>query len=256
MSKRSLILAGGGLKVGYQAGVLQVWLDEAGVRVLTGTMLCGTQKNGRRVTGALAGNSDGPLELHAKTWIDSTGDGDLAAMAGASFRLGRQGDSGLHAYSQSSGRISKTDKYVRMQCVNYDAGFVDPTDSQDLSRGRVVGISQYICDPARPAYSADNRPTYIAPAIGVRQARHVDTDYTLTLADLIERREFRDVIGFTGSHYDNHCVDLEFESDEAVFWVWVCRQWNRGRTACQMPYRMLIPRELDNVWIACRAFGV
>src|SRR5436190_12650075 len=29
MAKRSLILAGGGLKVCYQAGVLQVWLDEA-----------------------------------------------------------------------------------------------------------------------------------------------------------------------------------------------------------------------------------
>jgi predicted acylesterase/phospholipase RssA len=29
--KRSLILAGGGIKVAYQAGVLQVWLDEAGL---------------------------------------------------------------------------------------------------------------------------------------------------------------------------------------------------------------------------------
>jgi len=29
--KRSLILAGGGMKVGFQAGVLQVWLDEAGL---------------------------------------------------------------------------------------------------------------------------------------------------------------------------------------------------------------------------------
>src|SRR5215510_4844031 len=28
---RSLILAGGGVKVGFQAGVLQVWLDEAGL---------------------------------------------------------------------------------------------------------------------------------------------------------------------------------------------------------------------------------
>ena len=27
--KRSLILAGGGMKVAFQAGVLQVWLDEA-----------------------------------------------------------------------------------------------------------------------------------------------------------------------------------------------------------------------------------
>ncbi|GGL94907.1 hypothetical protein GCM10010129_43440 [Streptomyces fumigatiscleroticus] len=31
MTSRSLILAGGGLKIAYQAGVLQVWLDEAGV---------------------------------------------------------------------------------------------------------------------------------------------------------------------------------------------------------------------------------
>ena len=29
--RRSLILAGGGLKVALQAGVLQVWLDEAGL---------------------------------------------------------------------------------------------------------------------------------------------------------------------------------------------------------------------------------
>jgi predicted acylesterase/phospholipase RssA len=32
MPRRSLILAGGGLKVAFQAGVLQVWLDEAGLR--------------------------------------------------------------------------------------------------------------------------------------------------------------------------------------------------------------------------------
>jgi predicted patatin/cPLA2 family phospholipase len=29
--KRSLIMAGGGLKVAFQAGVLQVWLDEYGL---------------------------------------------------------------------------------------------------------------------------------------------------------------------------------------------------------------------------------
>ena len=32
MPKRALILAGGGLKVGFQAGVLQVWLDETGLQ--------------------------------------------------------------------------------------------------------------------------------------------------------------------------------------------------------------------------------
>ncbi|HEX6738317.1 MAG TPA: patatin-like phospholipase family protein, partial [Vicinamibacteria bacterium] len=31
MPKRSLMLAGGGVKVAFQAGALQVWLDEAGI---------------------------------------------------------------------------------------------------------------------------------------------------------------------------------------------------------------------------------
>src|ERR1700730_6120047 len=31
MLKRSLMLAGGGVKIAFQAGVLQVWLDEAGL---------------------------------------------------------------------------------------------------------------------------------------------------------------------------------------------------------------------------------
>ena len=30
--RRSLIMAGGGIKVAFQAGVLQVWLDEAGLK--------------------------------------------------------------------------------------------------------------------------------------------------------------------------------------------------------------------------------
>ena len=30
--RRSLILAGGGIKVAFQAGVMQVWLDEAGLK--------------------------------------------------------------------------------------------------------------------------------------------------------------------------------------------------------------------------------
>ncbi len=138
-----------------------------------------------------------------------------------------------------------------MNVVNYDAGFVDPTDSEDLTRARLEGIVHY----AKESYSESERPTYIAPAIGLRQSRHIVTDYTLELSDLIERREFADSVGLTGAHYDNHAVDYEFESEESLLWVWVCRQW-RGRIACEIPYRILLPQGLENVWLACRALGV
>jgi hypothetical protein len=77
----------------------------------------------------------------------------------------------------------------------------------------------------------------------------------LTLDDLVSRRRFPDGVGYTGSHYDNHARDYEFESDDAFFYVACAGLW-AAQTACEIPYRMLLPKGLDNVWIACRAAGV
>jgi hypothetical protein len=231
--------------------VLETMLRESGAHLLFGAMLLDVERDGSHVKSALLSTPDGPLRLLAPAWIDSTGDGDLAARAGAPARFGRDGDGLLHAYSQSSGKASLKNEKAFMNVVNYDAGFVDPTDSEDLTRARLEGIEHY----AKDSYSAGERPTYIAPAIGLRQSRHIVTDYTLELSDLIERREFADSVGLTGCHYDNHAVDYEFESDESLLWVWVCRQW-RGRIACEIPYRILLPQGLENVWLACRALGV
>ncbi len=231
--------------------VIEQMLDEAGVKIVYGATLFSAETHRGRVTSARATSLEGPLAISSGAWIDATGDGDLAAMAGADFLLGRTWDGQLHAYSQSSGRADVHEGTVRMNVVNYDAGFVDPTDEQDLTRARLLGVSHY----AQKIYDSIERPTYIAPALGLRQGRQVRTDYLLSLPDLIERRRFDDAVGYTGCHYDNHAVDYELESDEAMFWVWCCRQW-RGRTASEIPYRMLLPSGLENVWIACRAAGV
>jgi hypothetical protein len=231
--------------------VLETLLNEAGAQLLFGATLLEVERNAGRVRSALLATPEGPLRVSASAWIDGTGDGDLATRAGAAARIGRDGDGLLHAYSQSSGRAGIKDEKSFLQVVNYDAGFVDATDSEDLTRARLEGISYYESEE----YSALDRPTYIAPAIGLRQSRHILTDYTLELSDLIENRQFEDAVGLTGCHYDNHAFDYEFESDEALLWVWVCRQW-RGRTGCQIPYRVLLPQGVDNVWLACRALGV
>ena len=193
----------------------------------------------------------GSCSVRATAWVDATGDGDLAARAGAGFRLGREGDGLLHAYSQSCGRARCAGDTAKLDIINTDTGFCDPTDERDLTRARLVGMLQYVQD----RYDDEARPTYIAPALGLRQSRHIVTDYTLTLDDLIERRRFQDVVGYTGCHYDNHARDYEFESDEAAFWVWVCQQWY-GRLACEIPFRILLARDLKNVLVGCRASGV
>jgi len=227
-------------------------LGEAGVQLRFGTTLCGVKAASGRVTEALVSTPHGPRRIRAEMWVDGTGDGDLAAPAGAPYRLGRAGDGLLHAYSQSSGRTGVDQGLAKMVGVNFDAGFCDPTDVEDLTRARLVGLSHYI----QQQYDQIERPTYIAPAIGLRQGRQIETDYRLTLDDLIEHRHFADTVGYTACHYDNHARDYEFESLDSLFWTWVCLQLFTGRTACAIPYRILLPKTLDNVWLACRALGV
>lgn len=230
---------------------LERMVRDAGVDLLLGHQLYDVVTEGDRVVAALVAGPDGPLRVEAAAFVDGTGDGDLCAMAGATTTLGREGDGLPHAYSQSSGRLRDLNGRPRMTVVNYDAGFCDPTDPVDLTRARLAGIRQYLL----PRYENLGRPTYLAPAIGLRQGRQVVTDHVLSLDDQVSWRRFDDRIGFTASHYENHASDCEFESDEAMFWVWANRQWSTP-IGCDLPYRMLVPQGLSNVWIASRCAGV
>lgn len=231
--------------------VLDSMLAEAGVALCHEAHLHDVQTANGRVQQVSLATPGGARTVHARAWIDATGDGDVAARAGATFRLGRCGDGLLHAYGQSSGRARIEDATAKLQIINFDAGFCDPTDAHDFTRARLDAITHYV----QARYDAESRPTYIAPHLGVRQSRHFETDYTVSLDDLINRRRFPDCVGYTGCHYDNHARDYEFETDEAAFWVWICQQWY-GRLACEIPFRALLPRNLENVVLACRALGV
>jgi hypothetical protein len=230
---------------------LHQMLHERGVEVHTDAMLFGVERGDSQVTAVLVATSRGVVRIEADAFIDCTGDGDLCAMAGAEFVLGRPTDGIVHAYSQSSGRLRDKGGRPRMDLVNFDAGYCDPTDPEDLTRARTAGVEQYL----RDAYTNTTRPTYIAPILGARQSRQFVTEYVLTLHDQISRRRFEDAIGYTGAHFDTHSTDLEFESAEALFWIWLNRQVIHP-LVCEMSYGMLLPRGLDNVWIASRSFGV
>lgn len=240
---------------GFHPDAKRVVLDEllagAGVRTMTGAMLATVERRGGRVQGAIVATPGGPVRIRARAWIDATGDGDLCALAGARFRLGRCGDGRLHAHTQSCGSFCCHEGRLVYNITNRDSGSADPTRAASLTRARIDGIH----DLNMPVVNCMNRLTYVAPLIGLRQGRRIEADYALTLDDLVERRRFDDAVGYTGAHYDNHARDYELESDDAFFYVACAGLWS-ARTACEIPYRILLPRGLDNVWLACRAAGV
>ncbi|MHC4874002.1 MAG: FAD-dependent oxidoreductase, partial [Planctomycetota bacterium] len=230
---------------------LEEMLAGSGVKVKTRALLFHTEVSNRKITYAWFATPRGPVRVKAANWIDATGDGDLCADAGCSFEKGRHGDGLLHAYTQSGNFFRfKNEKYLTTN-LNFDSGYVDPTESSDLTRARITGIHQHSSKP----FDEIHRPCCLSPQLGLRQGRHINCDYTITLNDQFERRKFADVVALAACHYDNHAVDYEFESDEALFLVWGCGL--RGvHTACHVPYTAILPKDLDNCWLACRAMGV
>jgi hypothetical protein len=250
--------------------VLQQMVEEAGVEahydtVVTGVLLTSGEihlkasldttlavREGERrdeLLGVLAATPTGAEVYEARVFIDSTGDGDVAAMAGAPFVIGREKDNICHTFSQPAGRLDAEKGTLRH--LNFDAGYVDPTDILDLTRGRRQSIQLYWQEP----FTERSRVLYIAPLIGVRQGRQIVGEYQLTLADEVSGRRFDDAVSFTEAHYDNHSFDYENESDQATLWVWALGNW-KTTIGCEVPYRCLLPQNVDGLLLASRALSI
>jgi hypothetical protein len=233
-----------------KAIVQETLLHEAGVTVLREAMLGTVEREGSRIFSSRLATPLGIFSCQASAWVDSTGDGDLACRAGARFSRSARIDGVQSAFSQGSGRFCRRGEELYLRILNFDAGFVDATSSWDLSRARLRGLEHY----RSSLFTEEERPTYIAPLVGVRQTRQIQTHVQVTLRDLVVRKKFHDAIGQTACHFDSHAIDFEFESEEAAFWIWGCRNW-RVRTAADIPYRALLPSNIENLFLGCRAVG-
>ncbi|MBP2302599.1 FAD-dependent oxidoreductase [Azospirillum picis] len=72
--------------------VSQEVLDEAGVRVLLHAFASGIVGECGRPSGVVFETKSGPLVIEAATIVDCTGDGDIAALSGADYEIGREED--------------------------------------------------------------------------------------------------------------------------------------------------------------------
>lgn len=72
--------------------VLDVMMLEAGVQVLFHAPLAGVRVQQGRIESVTIAHKTGLAEYPAALFIDATGDGDLSAMAGVPFTLGRESD--------------------------------------------------------------------------------------------------------------------------------------------------------------------
>jgi hypothetical protein len=89
--------------------IYDCFLREAGVDCLLHTLVIGAETSGGRIESAELVSKSGRERLGADVFIDATGDGDLAALAGCAHEVGRKAD-GLTQAMTLSFRVAGIDK--------------------------------------------------------------------------------------------------------------------------------------------------
>lgn len=201
--------------------------DEAGVLPVFNAITFGAVKNGSRVCGAVAATRWGACAVTAEAVIDATGDGDVAAMAGASFHYGSEKDHTVMWYSlaqfQTPGKLQ-----------NNFTSMVDVSNVLDYTRAILAG--------RRRGANCHDHGIYVA----TRESRHIIGDVVMSLSDQLLHRRWPDVVNV---HFSNHDV----KGVSGAEWV------NVGlippNLEIEVPYRMLLPKGLDGMLVVGKAIS-
>ena len=275
----------------YDNAAFKVAADElvlsSGAQILFHANLVGALMDGaQQIRAALIETKSGRYAVLAKTFIDCSGDGDLAAFAGAPFEKGTSGHDMMYpstmfrvngvdasvagdAYNRFGQLMEEAEKRGRRfprktpiirpqknpaewranvtQLSNADGSPVDGTNAAQLSdaevqgRRQIVDFFQFLRESA-PGFK-DSYLLEIAPQVGVRETRRVLGEYQLTEEDVLGCASFDDSIGVNGWMIEEHVA-----GNVAFKWQDIpnCRGFNH------LPYRMLLPRQIDNLLVAGR----
>lgn len=229
---------------------LDAMIENAGVDPWLRTTVVGALVEDGVVRGVVVDGERGRVVVLAHTVIDATGDGDVAALAGAEWLMGREGDDIPMAYSLTPG-VSNPQQNAQITHSNFDAGWTFPTDPIDYSRAFTIARRRLWREPC----NEDNRLQYCGPILGIRESRTIVGESTLTLDDLFFGRCFADTIGKTRSHYDNHARDYALESEQARLFCDVTGNW-KTPLECDVPFGALIPTGLDGLLAAGRCISM
>lgn len=147
--------------------------------------------------------------------------------------------------------------------INYPCAYgIDPTSVDDLTRGEMEcrRYIREIYDYLRRNFDAmrNIEVSSIAPEIGFRDSRRIKGDYRLTEEDIENGRKFTDAVAYYPRFYDMLSPDGKMDGDGKLegggskghIYVPI-----EGDRAYQIPYRSLLPVNIDNLLVAGRCLS-
>jgi hypothetical protein len=260
----------------------------AGATLLYHAMVTGiSMATDNKIDAVLVESKSGRHAIRGQVFIDCSGDADIAAWSGVPFekgstaqdmlfpslmfringvdaeRAGRAWD--VLARQMDEAEAAGTHKFPRKrpivrpqrhpiewranmsQLANPDGTPVDGTDVWQLSYGEVTGRKQ-----VRDAFEfiRDVTPGFersyivdIAPQVGIRETRRIVGEYQLSQDDILDCADFTDSIGVNGWPVEAHVT-----GDVNI----VFPRGDNPRGFNQLPFRMIMPQAVDNLYVAGR----
>jgi FAD dependent oxidoreductase len=260
-------------------------VTSAGARLLFHATAVGVvmAADGTTVDAVLIESKSGRAAVRGRVFVDASGDADVAAWAGVPFekaphllypslmfringvdvaaagpapwrtveRLMDEAEAaGTHRFPRKKPIVRPQRNPLEWranltQLSNPDGSAVDGTDVDQLTHGELQGRRQSFeafdfIKHRTPGFE-NSYIVDIAPQIGIRETRRVFGEYRLTEDDVLDCADFPDAIGVNGWPVEAHVAGtVEF-------------RWQRQpRGYNQLPYRMVVPQGVDNLFVAGR----
>ncbi|MBI3974273.1 MAG: FAD-dependent oxidoreductase [Chloroflexi bacterium] len=275
------------------AALLDEKMLQAGVDVLFFTQFVDAVVEDGYVSHVVLFNKSGLFAVPTKAVVDATGDADVAARSGCEVTKGREADGLMtpatlifhvdhvdqdalasEIYAKDSPRFRELIQELREQgewTFPYDIFIsvqlthkgtlminttritdVDGTDGLSISQGMMRGRKEVhrLMALMRRRFPGlrDAQIKMVAPVLGIRETRRIVGDFVLTVQDLVHGRDFPDTIGYSGYGWD--LPDPQRPSHQPMHGV------ERKRPYTPIPYRMMVPKPVENVICPGRAISV
>ncbi len=231
--------------------VLKMCVD-AGVDIMLHTYFCAPIVRRDVLGGVIVENKSGRQALMAQVVVDASGDGDVAARAGAPFwqtkkdEARRLNDSLMYRIEFGSSRpeqVRGCDFGTTAVVWGPGAAPMDGVNADELSRAEVEARLQVYENleekKAQAPELAGAKIVETPPMLGIRQTRFIEGEYKLTAEDALSGRRFDDVVAISSCpiiHYYGYRRYLEHEGFD-------------------IPYRCLVPRKVQGLLVAGRCIS-
>jgi hypothetical protein len=225
-------------------------IRKEGVKLRLHSFAVAPMLNGSRVTGVIVESKSGRQAVAADIVIDATGDGDIAALAGALYAgPAEKGDRMGMSLMYRLGGLPETikDSYggIRIgdRVVKWGPGFGgDGLDVENLTRAEIETRLQLWDQVRELRKNPETKSVHLlqtATGIGVRETRRIIGEYTVSEQDAINGTRFPDVIAISSNPMPSYHGKRYFFNHEGF----------------DVPYRSLVPKKVEGLVLTGRCIS-